>query len=214
MPQKTKSTNQEMRKQTLSKIEAGALKVFAELGFYGATIQKIATASELSHGLVYHYFKSKEEIFLHLVNSSLDRTIYIAKMILEESPGSAWDKIESLSKLIVSESLKKESSPFFLLILQANSISSFTQAVSEKVDCLYSILASYIEQGQKEGRICDENPYSLAMTYFACVQGLALLPVQKRNLEAQIKPEIIMNLLQKQGTNENLIKLKDSDNET
>jgi pyruvate,orthophosphate dikinase len=54
--------NIRMRKDTLDRITSGALGVFAEYGYYGTTMKRITAATGLSYGLVYHYFKSKEEI--------------------------------------------------------------------------------------------------------------------------------------------------------
>ena len=40
-----------------------ALDVFAEWGFEGATTTEIATRAGVTHGLIYFYFSSKEELF-------------------------------------------------------------------------------------------------------------------------------------------------------
>jgi TetR/AcrR family fatty acid metabolism transcriptional regulator len=39
-----------------------AIKVFAEKGYHGTRISDIARDAEIAYGLVYHYFKNKEEI--------------------------------------------------------------------------------------------------------------------------------------------------------
>jgi AcrR family transcriptional regulator len=41
-----------------------ALRLFAERGFDGTTIADIATATGTAHGLVYHYFASKNDLLL------------------------------------------------------------------------------------------------------------------------------------------------------
>ena len=41
-----------------------ALTVFAEQGFDGATTKDIAARAEVTHGLIYFYFDSKEDLFL------------------------------------------------------------------------------------------------------------------------------------------------------
>ncbi len=41
-----------------------ALAVFAEQGFDGATTKDIAARAEVTHGLIYFYFESKEDLFL------------------------------------------------------------------------------------------------------------------------------------------------------
>ncbi len=44
-----------------------ALKVFAERGFGGATIKDLGTAAGMSPALLYHYFRSKEELLQAVV---------------------------------------------------------------------------------------------------------------------------------------------------
>jgi TetR/AcrR family fatty acid metabolism transcriptional regulator len=39
-----------------------AIKVFAAKGYHGTRISDIAKSAEIAYGLVYHYFKNKEEI--------------------------------------------------------------------------------------------------------------------------------------------------------
>jgi len=52
---------EEIREQSKRTIIASATKVFSEFG-YQATIEKIAKAANISKGLIYNYFKSKDEL--------------------------------------------------------------------------------------------------------------------------------------------------------
>ena len=60
MALKQSFSQKEGRKDT---ILASALKVFCEKGYTGATINDIVKKAKCSHGLFYHYFKNKKEIF-------------------------------------------------------------------------------------------------------------------------------------------------------
>ena len=55
MSPRSQKLNNQMRSQTLAKIDSAALKVFAACGYHGATMRRIAQAAGLSYGLVYHY---------------------------------------------------------------------------------------------------------------------------------------------------------------
>ncbi len=61
-----------------------ALKLFAERGFDGTTIADIATATGTAHGLVYHYFASKNELLLAV----LERFSFLPELrrLLDVSP--------------------------------------------------------------------------------------------------------------------------------
>jgi len=52
---------EEIREQSKRTIIAAATKVFSEFG-YQATIEKIAKTANISKGLIYNYFKSKDEL--------------------------------------------------------------------------------------------------------------------------------------------------------
>lgn len=57
------STNQDIRDSRRAEIVKAATKLFARRGLTDTKIGDIASEAGLSHGLVYHYFPSKEAIF-------------------------------------------------------------------------------------------------------------------------------------------------------
>lgn len=59
---KKKNTNG-IKTARKKEIAIAGLKVFCEKGFDGATIEDIVKKAGCSHGLFYHYFKSKKEVF-------------------------------------------------------------------------------------------------------------------------------------------------------
>ncbi|MBU5676414.1 TetR/AcrR family transcriptional regulator [Alkaliphilus sp. MSJ-5] len=56
-----------------NKIIQCAFEVFAENGYAQTTIDDIVTASGISKGGIYNYFKSKEEIFLEIAESRFEQ---------------------------------------------------------------------------------------------------------------------------------------------
>jgi AcrR family transcriptional regulator len=61
-----------------------ALRLFAERGFDGTTIADIATATGTAHGLVYHYFASKNDLLMTV----LERFSFLPELrrLLDVSP--------------------------------------------------------------------------------------------------------------------------------
>lgn len=70
MPRSAKD-NLEIREARREEILSAAIRVFADKGFAGAKISEIAAEAGLSHGLVYHYFDSKEAILSAIVGSMI-----------------------------------------------------------------------------------------------------------------------------------------------
>ncbi|OQW59792.1 MAG: TetR family transcriptional regulator [Proteobacteria bacterium HN_bin10] len=61
-------------------ILAAARKVFAELGYEGATVRDIIRGTDLASGTFYNYFKSKEEVFDALADDGARRFRPILRM--------------------------------------------------------------------------------------------------------------------------------------
>lgn len=70
MPRSPKD-NLEIRCVRQEEILAAAARVFASKGLAKAKISEIAKAAGLSHGLLYHYFESKEAIFEAIVDQMI-----------------------------------------------------------------------------------------------------------------------------------------------
>jgi AcrR family transcriptional regulator len=61
------------KEQRRSVIVSAARKLFFEKGFKYVTVDNIAKKSELSKGSIYLYFKSKEEIYTHILFSDIEK---------------------------------------------------------------------------------------------------------------------------------------------
>ena len=59
--------------ETRARIVSAAKRVFEEHGYLDARISDIAEEAGLSHGLFYHYFASKDEVFLEVAEAEEDR---------------------------------------------------------------------------------------------------------------------------------------------
>ena len=62
----------EIREERKAQILEAALEVFARDSFHGASISSVAKRAGISKGLIYNYFKSKEEILISLVVDVFD----------------------------------------------------------------------------------------------------------------------------------------------
>lgn len=57
----------EIREERKEQILKAALEVFAQDSYHGASMAAVANKASISKGLIYNYFKSKEEILISLV---------------------------------------------------------------------------------------------------------------------------------------------------
>lgn len=201
MSPRNREKNEHMRTESIQKITDAALRVFAEYGYHGATMKKITRATGLSYGLVYHYFPSKEKIFLHLVDIVFENSNLLINKALETS-GTAWDKIMAFSELLVKEMVTGELSLHFLITLQAmtqgKDIPGLFAVIRERTKN-YEKFDDLISMAQKSGDVAEGDPKILSAAYLSLVQGLALMMFHDKNIGQDITPDILNNLLRRKN---------------
>lgn len=80
---------EEKNLQSRQKITASALREFAEQGYGLSSINTICEAGRISKGVLYHYFKDKDEVYLTCVRECFDAlTTYLASRLTLESSGA------------------------------------------------------------------------------------------------------------------------------
>ena len=201
MSPRGKQLNEQMRAEAKSRITAAALEVFSEYGYHGATMEQIMRVSGLSKGLVYHYFPSKEKIFIHLVDTALE----ISRNTWEDafaSPGTAWEKIEKLSDNIAKIAFTGESSRYSLIMIQAvtqgKGIPGLLEHVFQRL-AFYNELLPLIIEAQKSGEAAPGDPGLLMLKYVSLVQGLALFLLNDDEMKKKVTPEILTSVLRNPG---------------
>lgn len=78
-----------------------ATKMFAERGYQGASIRDLAEAAGVTKPVLYYYFKSKENLFITLINEAYD--FFYAKM--EEiftDTNDFWERLYRITRLYFS----------------------------------------------------------------------------------------------------------------
>jgi len=80
-------TPERRRQQTRDFLLRAAEQVFAERGFYGASLDQVAAVAGFTKGAVYSNFKNKEDLFLALLESRYEQEIDAVRAILEATEG-------------------------------------------------------------------------------------------------------------------------------
>ena len=65
---RTPEQNRIVKDRRKSKITEKALKIFANMDYRDVSVDTITKAVRCSHGLFYHYFDSKEDIFNYIID--------------------------------------------------------------------------------------------------------------------------------------------------
>jgi len=167
-----------MRDDRRKQILSTALKLFAVRGLGATKITDIARDSGISQGLLYHYFRSKEEIFVELVRHALEG-MNAAARTLEGLPLRPTEKIrKAISELLRGISENEDFARYFLLVAQAN----FSEAIPEEAKVIiqkeshvpHQVMSRIMREGQQDGSIKKHNADELALVFWVLMKGFAL----------------------------------------
>ena len=173
--------NKKIRDERREQILDAALKIFARKGLGSAKVSDIASAAGVSHGLVYQYFSSKEEIFETLVERAMDMMGEAAKLT-ENAPGTPLEKIKFFFKFFIEELDRQRKNMeypyYFLIMIQAGSFEMVSDkakaAASREPDPLGSFFYNSVIEGQKTGEIVPGDPMTLTTLLMQLCLGMAL----------------------------------------
>ena len=96
-------TQERRRQLTREHLLAAAAQVFAERGFYGATLDEVARVAGFTKGAVYSNFDSKDDLFLALFKANYEREMAQLVATLESSVVPAVDRLSDFVALIQEE---------------------------------------------------------------------------------------------------------------
>ncbi|GIQ69049.1 TetR/AcrR family transcriptional regulator [Xylanibacillus composti] len=161
----------QIREERKDQILNAALTVFAEYGIEGTKMNMIAKAAGLSHGLMYHYFKSKEEVLI----TSLQWAMNGAEVFIEEVRSSKDSPLGKIAHFTRS-ALTADNHVIFRVIqscINHSNLDEATQRLIEHTTAEYvRLLVPILIEGQERGEVIDEDPDKLANLYLTILSGL------------------------------------------
>lgn len=175
---RSKEANHQMKEERRERILTGALELFALNGLAGTKISDIAKHTNMSNGLIYHYFSSKEDIFIELIRVALDRMIQ-ACQLLEAMDLTPHKKIKfAIDELVKNIRTKPESGLYHLLIAQATAASNVPSKAKDllnnKRKIPYETIAGIVLRGQELGTIRQGSADDLAFFFWININGIAM----------------------------------------
>ena len=199
MSPRNEEANQQIRDERREQILQAALKVFAVKGLAATKISDIATAAGLSHGLIYHYFDSKDEIFTELVMLAFrvsNNTIIDAVNLADQSPG---ERFRAMAEAILAHAYQGMGPYYFLIVNQAFTSEAVPAEVKKMTAAQQSFYSDYliplIVEGQEKGEIAPGDPLELAVAFMSVFQGIAINKVQSGGCLPIPAAEIVLRIL-------------------
>jgi TetR/AcrR family transcriptional regulator, fatty acid metabolism regulator protein len=146
-----------------ARILEAAVRVFAEHGYHGARVGDIAEDAGVAHGLLYHYFASKDDVL---------RTIFVENWgaliarfrVVEASDEPAAQKLEGIAKILLRT---WRNDPALVTVMVREVARS--QQLQDRVDEVreaFAIVQRVIEDGQALGAFRRDLDARLASWIF------------------------------------------------
>lgn len=157
-----------MREVKRRQIMETALELFAGKGYHNTSISMIASGAGISKGLMYNYFKSKEDLIKSIFNKGVDQLIGLF------DPNKDGVLTQEEFDFFVDRTFQtlKENKTYWKLYFSIIMQPGIYEMVSKTYqDIIQSSLKTLIEYYQKQG---VEDPQSEAMLFGAVMDGLSI----------------------------------------
>jgi AcrR family transcriptional regulator len=142
-----------------------ATRVFANRGYHGARVSDIAREAGIAYGLVYHYFRNKEEILDTIFAERWGQFLEVVDGIAA-GPQPASEKLRQLAALILF-AYRRRSDWVKVLVFEIQRTSRFSEPEQvEAVGRLFRGVARIIRAGQEAGELRNDLDANLVCLAF------------------------------------------------
>ncbi len=173
----TPRLTQEDYNEIHEKIMSAAERLFAQKGYNGTSMNDIVEASGQSKGAIYNHFKSKERLFLSL----LEKQTMLGLNQLKGSFASEETAVEKLRKVLDLTMVNSCDCPSEVgrmqieFMIAASRIKSLTLDMKNRYNTIHAFVRELIDEGINNGEFKSEvDSESLTSLLYATLEGLGL----------------------------------------
>ena len=152
-------------------LDAG-IRVFARQGFHSCRVSDIADEAGVAYGLVYHYFKSKDEVLNELFTERWSLLLTAIDEADREQP-TPREKLAAVAEFIV-ESYRYDPELMKVIIVEVTrAANSFGRTHLPEINRAYEMIAKIVSDGQAEGAFRDDvDPLFASMWFYGAIEQL------------------------------------------
>ena len=149
-----------------------AVRVFARQGFHSTRVSDIADEAGVAYGLVYHYFKSKDEVLNELFT---ERWSLLLAAIGEADTGGGTqrEKLGAVAGFII-DSYRHDPELMKVIIVEVTrAANSFGRTHLPQIRRAYDSITKIVADGQAEGAFrSDIDPAFASMSFYGAIEQL------------------------------------------
>lgn len=146
-----------------------ARQLFQAKGYDKVTMQDVMDALDIAKGTIYHYFKSKEELFEAVVEDIVTTNINRMQNILETTSGTALEKIKMLAQ---AGDVSAENATILQGLHEPDNSEMHSRILASMITKQARLYEQLIKQGCQEGVFTVDHPLECAELILAGIQFL------------------------------------------
>ena len=139
------------------------MRVFARKGYHTCRVGDIAEEAGVAHGLLYHYFRSKEEL-LETIFRETWRDVLDAVRSVEETDERARDRLAGIAKILL-RAWRRDPDLVRVLVREVTRSSHLQQRIDE-IEAAFAGIERIIARGQEEGEFRSDLDLRMASYVF------------------------------------------------
>jgi AcrR family transcriptional regulator len=152
-------------------LDAG-IRVFARQGFHSCRVADIADEAGVAYGLVYHYFKSKEELMNELFTERWSLLLAASEEVdsLEVTPQ---EKLDAIAGFII-DSYRHDPELMKVIVIEVTrAANSFGRTHLDEISRAYEWVAKIVSDAQASGEFrSDVDPLIVSMWFYGAIEQL------------------------------------------
>src|SRR4051794_30819300 len=162
-----RSTGQEDKRRLI--LDA-AVRVFARKGYHTSRVGDIAEEAGGAHGLLYHYFRSKEEL-LETIFRETWRDVLDAVRSIEETDETARERLAGVAKILL-RAWRRDPDLVRVLVREVTRSSHLQRRIDE-IDQAFAGLERIIARGQEHGEFrTDVDPRMVSYVFYGALEEI------------------------------------------
>jgi TetR/AcrR family transcriptional regulator, fatty acid metabolism regulator protein len=140
-----------------------AVRVFARQGFHGSRVGDIAEEAGVAHGLLYHYFRSKDEVLATIFRENW-RQLLERFHGVEQSPETAVEQLGGVAKILLRT--WRNDPDLVRVMVREVARSPQLQGQIEEIREAFATIQRIVEGGQARGELRPDFDARLASWIF------------------------------------------------
>ena len=147
-----------------------AVRVFARQGFHASRVSDIADEAGVAHGLLYHYFRSKDQVLDTLFRERWDVLIDVIGQV-DRRDAAARDKLYAVASFIV-DSYRHDPDLMKVIIVEVTrAANSFGRTHLGSIRTAYDGIQTIVEKGMASGEFRDRvTAQFAAMAFYGAIE--------------------------------------------